>query len=332
MSATSRIKGALVGAVGAALRNRLATRALAPVLSGYQILTYHRVLPKADPLAMAAVDLAAFTEQMKLLKACYNVISLDQLLAGLDGGNLVPGAICVTFDDGYRDNFEVAFPVLQALGIPATLFVATDFIGGRGILWYDRVLQAFKDTRRSEFSLPEAGIASQPLQGYVGTHPAYRVLEWLKAFPPADRNRKIESVFAALTLDGEPRCDLMLDWDQIRTMRDAGVVFGPHTKSHPILSTVGPEENEAEILGSRQVLEAEVGRPARHFAYPNGRRGDYNDSSKAALKKGGFATALTTNPGVNPPGQDRYEIRRSQPWESSINRMHGRMVLEKALG
>lgn len=329
----SRFKSSLVGTVGAACASRLAIRAIDRVFPGYQILVYHRVLAQRDPFAIAPVDAAEFAAQMKLLKSCYRVISLDQLTSELDDERLGPGTVCVTFDDGYRDNFEVAFPILESLGLPAAIFLATDFISGKGTLWYDRVLNAFRHSGRPDFSLPEAGMVREPLRILrEGHHPAYRVLEWLKGFSPSERDSKIPRILEALGLDAEPACDLMLDWDQVRAMRGRGIQFGAHTRSHPILSTVDNESNEIEILGSKRILESELEEPVRHFAYPNGRRGDYGEAAKAALRKGGFASALTTNPGINLQGQDRFEMLRSQPWERSIARFHGRMIVERALG
>ena len=246
----------MVQALGTALANRPAARALAAWKGGYQILTYHRVLPAWDPLAIAPVAAADFTRQMKLLRDCYRVVPLEALMAELDAGKLRPGTVCVTLDDGYRDNAEMALPILKAYGIPATIFLATDFIGGGGSLWYDKVLQAFRQTARPDFALPAAGMARQSLRDLPGRfHPSHAVLEWLKDSPPAEREAKMRLVYQALDLAGEPRCDLMLDWDQVRAMRGQGISFGAHTCSHPILSTLGPEANEAEIAGSKAAID-----------------------------------------------------------------------------
>ena len=136
-------------------------------------------------------------------------------------------------------------------------------------------------------------------------------------------------VYAALDLKSEPHVNLMLNWDEVRAMRRDNISFGAHTCSHPILSTISPEANESEIIGSKLVIERELEETVTLFAYPNGRKGDYGDPAKSALTKGGFACAVTTNPGVNSATQDRFEMCRSQPWEDSVNRFHGRMLLER---
>jgi len=299
------------------------------VLSGYQILTYHRVLTHQDPLAIGSLDKNTFTEQMKLLQKYYHVISIETLIKNLAKGTLVPGSVCITFDDGYRDNFVIAFPILKSLNLPATIFLATDFIGTGKILWYDRVLQAFKDCKLREFNIPEAGLYHKQLTVKNNElHPAFEVLEWLKGFSPAERNQKVEKLFITLGLEKEPMCDLMLNWDEVRAMQKQGITIGAHTCSHPILSTISDQENEFEILGSQKIIEKEIGVPVLHFAYPNGRISDYGNAAKLALKKGNFDCALTTNPGVNRKDQNQYEIKRSQPWEKSINRFHARMILD----
>jgi peptidoglycan/xylan/chitin deacetylase (PgdA/CDA1 family) len=329
-SLVSSAKGLFVGALGASLGNRLAVKTLTSFAKGYQILTYHRVLPQWDALAIAPVAATDFRKQMKLLKDCYHVVSLEQLLKDLDAGQLKPGTVCVTLDDGYRDNLDFALPILKAYGIPATIFLATDFIGGKGTLWYDKVMEAFRKTTRSDFTLAEAGITKHTLKGLTGRfHPAHLALEWLKNFSPSEREAKMKLVYAALDLKSEPSVNLMLDWDQVRSMRRENISFGAHTCSHPILSTISREANEFEITESKAVIERELREPVTLFAYPNGRKGDYGDDAKMALTKAGFACALTTNPGVNPAHQDRFEMCRSQPWEDSVNRFHGRMLLER---
>lgn len=326
------MKKLLLECLGSVFKNKFAMRVIQPALSSYQILIYHRVLSKQDPLAIGSIDVETFTEQMKLLQKYYHVISLETLMKNISKNKLVPGSVCVTFDDGYRDNYEVASPILQSLNLPATIFLATDFIGTGKILWYDRVLQAFKDCQLKEFSLLEAGFRDKKLNmNHAQLHPAFEVLEWLKGFSPNERNQKIEKVFTALGIEKEPTCDLMLNWDEVRKMGKQGISFGAHTCSHPILSTVSEKENEFQILESQKVIEKELGIPVQYFAYPNGRLGDYGDAAKGALIRGNFVCALTTNPGANKKNQNQFEINRSQAWEKSINRFHARMILDGIL-
>jgi peptidoglycan/xylan/chitin deacetylase (PgdA/CDA1 family) len=318
------------GVDGLSLRRRPFPSLGSNALPRFQILVYHRVLPDEDPFAMSPVSASAFDGQMALLRRCFRVISLDRLLEELDGGGPEPGTVCVTFDDGYRDNHDHALPILKKHGIPATIYLATGLIGTGESSWYDKVLAVFRDTRSARLEYGPAGIRAAPLSTVAERMAAaHRLLEWLKGFPPADRDGHIRAVAAALGCDTGAASRAMLDWDQVRSMHAQGVCFGAHTVNHPILSRVTPGEMDDEIAGSKAAIENALQSPVRHFAYPNGRRGDYNETTIGLLKRRGFVSAMTTNPGVNGPGQDRFEWLRRQPWENSVDSLYFRMLLER---
>jgi peptidoglycan/xylan/chitin deacetylase (PgdA/CDA1 family) len=300
--------------------------------SGYQILMYHRVIKTDDPFAMAPVLEQDFEAQMVVLKRHFRPVSLEQLLLEVAEGRVHPRTVCITFDDGYRDNYEVAFPILKAHSIPATIFLATDFIGSGETTWYDRVLQQFRLSKAAKLDFPPAGFQAEDISHPNGRRDlAFRCLEKMKVHPPSARDNLILQLGAALDVPSQVNHDLMLDWAMVREMRRSGIGFGGHTCSHPILSTLDKESAAAEISGSKTKLESELQESVSHFAYPNGRSGDFNEDTKAAIKGAGFTCALTTNPGINLPGEDLYEVKRVQPWEPSINRFLGRMALERFL-
>jgi peptidoglycan/xylan/chitin deacetylase (PgdA/CDA1 family) len=296
----------------------------------FQILVYHRVLPDDDAFAMSPVSSSAFDAQMALLRKRFRVVSLDQLGAELDDGGPKPGTVCVTFDDGYRDNHDHALPILKKHGIPATIYLATGLIGTGESSWYDKVLAVFRETRAARLEYEPAGFRAVPMaDARARSALAHRLLEWLKAFPPAERDAHIRDVAAALGCGADAGSKAMLDWDLVRSMHAQGVAFGAHTVNHPILSRVAPDEMGAEIAGSKAAIENSIQHPVRHFAYPNGKRGDYNETTIAHLKRQGFVSAVTTNAGVNGPDQSRFEWLRRQPWENSVDSLYFRMLLER---
>lgn len=324
------VPGLGAGVDGLSLRNRPFPRLGGNALPRFQILVYHRVLPNEDPFAMSPVSVSAFDGQMALLRKCFRVVSLDQLLEELDAGGPKPGTVCVTFDDGYRDNHDHALPILKKHGIPATIYLATGLIGTGESSWYDKVLAVFRDTRAAALEYAPAGIPAAPLSAVRHRMAAaHRLLEWLKGFSPADRDAHISAVAGILECDIGAAPRAMLDWDQVRSMHAQGVCFGAHTVNHPILSRIAPEEMDAEIAGSKAAIENALQSPVRHFAYPNGRRGDYNATTIGLLKQKGFVSAVTTNAGVNGPGQDRFEWLRRQPWENSVDSLYFRMLIER---
>ena len=290
---------------------------------------YHRVLPEADPFAIGALTVEQFRRQVEVLAQCFKVVSLEQLITGLAHGRLPPGTACITFDDGYLDNYTFAYPILEQYNVPATIFLASDVIGTNRILWHDRVLRAFKNTQVREFHygdfsshlfrLPDI-LAKQEL--------ALKLLEWLKQFAPAQRDHRISEILSRCEID-ENRTSaarLMLAWQEVREMHQNGITFGAHTKSHPILALLTREQKTEEIGASKRVIEDNLGAPVTTFAYPNGRAADFDDETKQILKQANFRCAVTTCHGLNTAESDPFEWRREQPWETQPDKFLARLL------
>jgi peptidoglycan/xylan/chitin deacetylase (PgdA/CDA1 family) len=297
----------------------------------FQILVYHRVLPVFDPFVITMVPSDLFARQMRLLRECYRPVSLDTLIEELDGNRLRPGTVAVTFDDGYRDNHEHAWPILKAYQIPATVYVATGLTGTRKTSWYDQVLTALRDPGTGRFTFEPAGVRDADIaDADRRARVAYGLMEWLKGFAPVERNAHVRDLLTALRLPPETGDRLMLDWEEIRAMRASGLIhFGAHTVNHPILAHLSEAEMESEIAGSQRALQDVLQEPVRHFAYPNGKPGDYTPATQAILKRLGFASAVTTSLGVNHPGSDRFQWARRQPWESDVDGFALRFAKER---
>ncbi len=188
---------------------------------------------------------------------------------------LPPGAIVVTIDDGYRDFYLSAYPVLKAHGIPALLYVATDLPDKHTWLWTDQVTDAALKTR-------------------------------LKKVPDAERR----AALAGTTPDPPPQ-HAPLSWDEIREMAGHGIEFGAHTRSHPILSRLPDRQSiAAEVAGSKARIEAETGLKVQHFCYPNGHPEDFTDEVVEVVRESGFSTAVTGVRGINLAGADPYRLLR----------------------
>lgn len=307
----------LAGAGGAARRK-------------FQIIVYHRVLPAPDPFAIGAITEKEFAAQLQVLRACFRVVTPDRLVEELDAGGPRPGTVCLTFDDGYKDNHDHAWPLLREYGLPATIFVATGFIGTPLKPWHDTVLAAFKHARKDRLDFPPAGILGEDMAEVDRrSRLAFRVLGWLKRHGPRERDALIADLVKACGAPPEAETRLMLDWDEVRALHKGGIAIGAHTVNHPILSRLQPAEMEAEILGSRDAIEANLQAPARHFAYPNGQPGDFDEASIGIVRKLGFLSAMTTLTGVNDARTSRYELLRRQPWDKTGNAFFLRMVAER---
>jgi peptidoglycan/xylan/chitin deacetylase (PgdA/CDA1 family) len=298
----------------------------------FQILTYHRVMPDAEPLAIDCITVADFEIQVTRLSAHFRVVPLDQAWRESRAGGLPPGTLCITFDDGYADNYLHAFPVLRKHGVPATIFLASSIIGTQDLLWHDRVLHAFRSMPSGKFAWEPAGIDGMEIAGERGRpEAAFRFLKWLKEFHPRERDGRIDELWRKADIRPPQGPPMMLDWEQVREMARDGISFGAHTATHPILSRLPAEQAEKEIEDSRRAIEEKLGTPCRIFAYPNGGPGDFNAETKAILSKLGFDCALTTRPGVNRSSQDPFELLRTRIWERNADQFHGRLLLERLL-
>lgn len=294
----------------------------------FQILYYHRVLPAPQPFSLAMVRTADFERQIQLLTGLFRIITIPQLLAEIENEALQPNTICITFDDGYADNFVYAYPILKKYGVPATIFLTTGVIGNNRLLWHDEVLYAVQNTAAKNIEWPLAGRATWPLNSVPARLAfANACLEALKQKKTAERNQAIKRLFecCAVALN-KTRPNEMLSWEQIKEMHKHGLEFGAHTVTHPILSLLDDEEMQREILQSKQTIEAQLQTKIEIFAYPNGQPRDFDERAKQVLKKCGMRCGLTTISGMNNNHIDPFAWRRATPWMPEADKFFAQLL------
>jgi peptidoglycan/xylan/chitin deacetylase (PgdA/CDA1 family) len=273
---------------------------------------------------------------MVRLARSFRVLPLAQALDAIEDGKIADNAVVLTFDDGYRDNYDHAFPVLRRLGLPATVFLTTGLVGTRGMLWHDRVIRAFQRTTR----LVLGPIGDPPVVHDLGTaelrrNARLRVIEELKSLHPVEREERIRDLLERLgDDDGPPPERLLLSWDEVVEMHRHGISFGSHTVTHAILSRISIDEARAELVESRREIERRLGAPCVALAYPNGRPADYTPEVQALARDAGYRCALTTVFGAHPargatPAGSRFEIRRMGVREPDPDLFLAKMSLYK---
>ncbi len=277
---------------------------------GVRILMYHR-FPGAGCRA-------ALERRCAHIRKYYNPLPLSAIArAWRDGGHLPPNTVSVTVDDGYRDFYDVAYPVLASFRIPVTVYLVSDFMDGRCWLWFDRLQYVFEQTRATKAEIPLA--PGNSILVRLGS-PAERksaakaVIEAAKRMPDAQRIQLVDELPALLGVelpDLPPPQYAPLTWDSVREMGRMGVDFGPHTRTHPILSRLCEEQRlQEEIDGSRNRIEAETGKPSTSFCYPNGRYEDIGEKVLERVRQSGFETAVVTAEGLNYPGCNPLLLKR----------------------
>ena len=277
---------------------------LRPVLGGLGcILTLHRVVPDGERSALPSnraleitpKDLRAMLEWLQ--RRGVEVIGLDALpgrLAEPRG----PRFVCLTFDDGYRDNATEALPIFREFGVPLAVNVTNGFTAGTTSVWW--------------YFLEEALAVGKPLQfSWKGKDHRF------SAATVSERNQVLDEISGLIRSVGMERDDLIrtmgeaagidpcavtrrlcMTWDELRAFAaDPLVTIGAHTASHPSLNRLTEAEIMTEVEAARCAVAAELGREVRHFAYPFGGPNAVDEREFALVRRSGFATMLTTRAG-----------------------------------
>jgi peptidoglycan/xylan/chitin deacetylase (PgdA/CDA1 family) len=274
------------------------------------ILTYHRFSRGADALATPEAD---FDAHLRYLKEHYALVPLSRVAAHYAGRAELPArAACVTIDDGFADAYEIAFPLLRRHGVPATLFVITDFLDGRAWVWTDKLRHVALTTPAGRLSAEVGGRTFDlRLAGRDSRiSAAGRVNSELKRLAPRAREEAIERIAESHGVgipDAPPAEFGPVTWGQAREMDAAGVEIGSHTVSHPILTTTDGARLAAELRDSRARLETELGHSVELFCYPNG---SFDERVRRATVNAGYTCAVTTRPGLNERRADPFTLRR----------------------
>jgi peptidoglycan/xylan/chitin deacetylase (PgdA/CDA1 family) len=294
----------------------LAARRVAPPLF-LPILTYHRVRDDADrhPFDDGVIDATPdeFDRQMALLQREMTPLRAADLCAWAEGAPLPPNPVCVTFDDGYRDNLEIALPILERHGVPAIFFIATHYIGARRLFWWDRVAYLIKQSRAEEIVLDYPASLRLRRAGA-----ARAVLRLIKDTPGLDLPRLLDGLAAAAGVAWDDALDRrfaeaqLMTWDEVRALRRRGMDVQSHTRTHRVLTTLSDAEIDDELAGSRADLERELGEPVRIVSYPIGKTIAHRPRIKDALARAGYTLGLTNGSGTNHllAPFDRWDVRR----------------------
>ena len=202
----------------------------------------------------------------------------------------------ITFDDGYRDNYEVAFPVFRRHGVPAVFFVTTGFLdGGRRAAWWDEIAWMARTSPREELAPSPGWGAAIALGG-----DRVQAIRWLLRAYKALPSERGEAFLGELgDAAGTGRCppeaaaETWMTWDMAREMRDGGMAIGGHTVSHPKLSRMSPGDQETEIAGCARRIREEMGEPMSWFAYPVGGLDAFDLHTRRHLTAAGVELAFS---------------------------------------
>jgi peptidoglycan/xylan/chitin deacetylase (PgdA/CDA1 family) len=291
------------------------------------ILIYHRVLESPDFMQPSEPDVKAFSWQMQLVAEHFNVLGLQEAVERMRCGTLPERALCITFDDGYADNATLAQPILESLGLPATVFVATQFLNG-GRMWNDTVIETVRSLAQAELDLSGFGLQTYSLRtNDLKRQSARAILGGIKHLTPQKRQLITDHIASLVT---DLPTDLMLTNTQIQGLHASGVEIGGHTHSHPILAALSIDDAKREISLGKTTLESIIGAPIKTFAYPNGRpESDFFPQHRDFLAELGFTVAVTTQAGVSAAASDPLMLARFTPWDGHPIKFMTRLLLNE---
>lgn len=289
------------------------------------VLRYHRVCGSAAEPVPLAVTPEEFEAQLVFLKERCEVVSPRAVAESvIEERVLPPNAVAITFDDGYEDNFSVAFPLLKKHGLVAGFFITAGWVESMRVLWWDRLHDYVRTAAREGIEpvgyerLPRsvgAAIASANLADPVAATALHRELvAALRGLdlPTDEVDALVERIAVVLGI-GEPAAEpyLPMNWFQVQILREGGMEIGSHTVSHARLTTVPADDAYAELERSKQVLEAKLGEPVNLLAYP---AGAHNRDVMDLAAEAGYRAAFTTEVGPVRPGDDGFALRRIGVW------------------
>jgi peptidoglycan/xylan/chitin deacetylase (PgdA/CDA1 family) len=273
------------------------------------IITYHRFSEREGG---ARISARALAEQVKYLAARYTLVPLSRLADCLRKRKLPPRLAAITIDDGYRDAYEIAFPILRKHCAPATVFVVTEFVEGTTWLWTDkpRYLTASAAGQSVDIGIGGRNLRLE-LNGAASRAVAAGLINAaLKPLSEEARDALIERLAFELgvKLPERPPAEYgAINWRQAREMADAGFEIGSHTLTHPILTGLGDARLRKEIAQSRDRIQNAIGRKVETFCYPNG---DYDLRTQREVARAGYHLAVTTDVGLNNGRNDPLALRR----------------------
>jgi len=286
----------------------LGWRIFGPILRrpGVIVLTYHRI--NGADRSLHGLPIEKFAAQMRWVRDNCDPIGPDEMMERVERPSRVRPAVLVTFDDGYRDYHDLAYPVLKALRIPALVFLATSFMDDGGLLWTDVVQWASLSTRRERVKLPWSGesIALPDAEARNGWAKRRAPISRRSPTPIAARRCRPSSLSWESHLRARARCSPGTKCARRSTTRFTAATRTPIPSSRASTRAAA----DREIRTCRDRIAAETGKTPTYFAYPNGRPADYTVETQEILRSHGFTIAFSTSEGIAGAGTDWMAVKR----------------------
>jgi len=280
------------------------------------LATFHRVLPEPERAGYHLPGLCVTPRELdgylEYFTTHFDVGTLrDQWRRFRGGERTERPLLALTFDDGERDNYVHARPILARWGLKASFYIPVGHLDSQEPIWHDRLgfalLRAVEEGKTKE--------ASAILDGQLAAHTVQERIEATKSLSPKERARLVERL-EALAGAGVPEWAALMSWDEVRELHAEGHEIGCHSRHHPLLPQCEDAELEDETAGSKGDLEERIDAEVTTFCYPNG---DCDARVAEATERAGYECAVTTRWGMNARTAPAFELHRCD-----INPFHTR--------
>jgi peptidoglycan/xylan/chitin deacetylase (PgdA/CDA1 family) len=280
--------------------------------SAVRILAYHGVDGSdtaVDNFDGLQVTPERFREQIEVLRKHYEVRPLDDVIAMIAGEHpLEQNTAAITFDDGYRNNLQVAAPVLKEFGMPATFFVTSGFVNGEHQAWWYQLRQALTETTKKKLEIGNWKFGLEDNQKKICALVA--IEKELRGCSSEERARLMSEIMTALDVCVDTTSFPIMDRREVAELADMGFDIGPHTVSHVSLDHEDEDRITQEVVDSTAFVAEVTGKKPGVFSYPYGHSVAQLAVIKRVLQEQGFEGAVSTESGLNKVGADVYRLRR----------------------
>lgn len=256
-----------------------------------------------------------FVLMMRDLRNCGSAVSMPEIVEMTEKKKTPPPrAFAITFDDGFRNNYEIAAPILSELGIPATFYVTTGFVDQNKASWTDMIEYAIenKDSFKFQSSFPDFnGTYATRKEKQTLLNRMRQVVKGHSEMDPYELAHEFWAQAGIQSMERDPELDEKMNWNEVRELNQNPLFsIGGHGHTHRILEHLEPNELEREIKTSLDLLRENLGEDIRHYSYPEGLAHCYSDRVIKVLKEKGILCALTAEPGRNRIGDDLFCLKR----------------------
>ncbi len=285
------------------------------------ILTYHSVIPYSEKYKRFdyrnCVTDENFDKQIRFLKQNYNVVTMDEAVEAIREKNINERLAVITFDDGFRNNYLYALPVLKKNNVSAVFYLATSFIGKKETLWTETVNHLLTATGERSIELEMNGAARRfnltgPAQKEKASIEIRNYLKFSSAEVEEDilnqLQEKIKDVSDPVSFD--PDRYAFMSWSDVNEMEKSGMEIGSHTHSHFTLNMLDKKSSFKDIGDSKKQIEEHTDHTCKHFSYPNGEKGNFLPHHFEQLKETGFDSAVTQIKGLNSYSDNLFALKR----------------------